>query len=190
MKYWSWYWEWQWFHSVQNNQVILLPLYHRYLSHHSGVHIIEHDLIGSEQDIHGSDVGIPIFVRINPFEHTIARWIEYEHGVMHGLSLFTLDIVANSSMRLTQFCAKICSLPTNGVRGSLNSMRTGGRTADCHGRQKADGNYSDFGAKKAAQNYRTKHINLILLFQFSCYHYSRLGIRISWLLCYQQLYSN
>ena len=40
--------------------------------HHNGrVHIVEHDLIGSEQDSHGSDVQVPILVCIDSLERTV-----------------------------------------------------------------------------------------------------------------------
>ena len=35
------------------------------------VHVVEHDLIKSKQDSHNSDIGIPILVRIVPFERTV-----------------------------------------------------------------------------------------------------------------------
>ena len=44
------------------------------IHHHIGrIHIIEHDLIGCEQDCHGSDVGIAILVQFDPREHAIPR---------------------------------------------------------------------------------------------------------------------
>ena len=64
---------------------------------------------GSKQDSHGSDVWVPIPVRIDPLEHAITRWILDEHGVVHDLPLFTLDSGVSSSMILAQESVKPCS---------------------------------------------------------------------------------
>ena len=39
--------------------------------HIGRIHIVEHDWVWSEEDIHGSDVGIPILVGVDPGERTI-----------------------------------------------------------------------------------------------------------------------
>ena len=39
--------------------------------HIGGIHIVEHDWVWSEEDIHGSDVGIPILVGVDPGERAI-----------------------------------------------------------------------------------------------------------------------
>ena len=60
------------------------------VSHHIGrVHIVKHDLIGTEQHSHGSGKWVSERVRIDPFERTVWKASLYEHGVVHGLSLFT-----------------------------------------------------------------------------------------------------
>ena len=42
--------------------------------HHIGrIHIVEHDLIGCEQDSDGSDVWVPILVLFVPIERAIPR---------------------------------------------------------------------------------------------------------------------
>ena len=41
--------------------------------HIGRIHIVEHNLIRSEEDIHGSDVGIPILVGVDPGERAIPR---------------------------------------------------------------------------------------------------------------------
>ena len=41
-------------------------------------------LVG-KSEIPGSDVGVPIVVRIDPLERTITRGTLDEHGVMYGL---------------------------------------------------------------------------------------------------------
>ena len=60
--------------------------------HHNGrVHIVEHDLIGSEQDSHGSDVQVPILVCIDSLERTVCGWTLYEHGLVHDLPFLIKD---------------------------------------------------------------------------------------------------
>ena len=49
------------------------------------IHIVEHDLIGSELKSHGSDKWVTILVKIDPLERTIRRGILDELGVMHFL---------------------------------------------------------------------------------------------------------
>ena len=39
--------------------------------HISRIHVVEHDLIGSKQDSHGSDGWVPILVLIDPFERAV-----------------------------------------------------------------------------------------------------------------------
>ena len=41
--------------------------------HIGGIHIVEHDGVWPEEDIHGSDVGIPIVVGVDPGERAIPR---------------------------------------------------------------------------------------------------------------------
>ena len=43
----------------------------RVRDHIDHVHIVEHDLNGSEQDSHRRDGWVPILVRIDPFEHAV-----------------------------------------------------------------------------------------------------------------------
>ena len=54
-----------------------------------GDHIVEHcfTLKESEEGIDGSDVGVPIFVEVDPFERAVGGRVLDEHGVMHDLSL-------------------------------------------------------------------------------------------------------
>ena len=47
------------------------------------LHVVEHDLAGPEQDSDGSDIGVPILLRIDPFESTIGKQTLDEHKVMH-----------------------------------------------------------------------------------------------------------
>ena len=54
-------------------------------------------------------------------------------------------------------CAKISFLPTDGVRDSLDSMRTRGGEAEYHGRQRADGSFDNFWREKVSQNISRKH---------------------------------
>ena len=72
---------------------------------------------------------------------------------------FTIGSGVNSSMSLTRFYAKTCFLLMNGVRGSLDSMETRGGGSEYPGRQRADGSYGDFGAKKAAINIHAKRVS-------------------------------
>ena len=48
-----------------------------------------------------SDCWIPILVRVDPFERAIRDLPLIEHGVVQGLSLFTIDSGLNSSNVLT-----------------------------------------------------------------------------------------
>ena len=41
--------------------------------HIGGIHIVEHEGVWPEEDIHGSDVRIPIFVGVDPGERAIPR---------------------------------------------------------------------------------------------------------------------
>ena len=45
----------------------------RVRDHIRKIHIVEHDLIGSEQDSHGSDVRILVLVRVDFYEPIITR---------------------------------------------------------------------------------------------------------------------
>ena len=47
------------------------------------IHVVEHGLIGSDQDSDGSDGWVPILVRVDPFESTIGKQTLDEHKVMH-----------------------------------------------------------------------------------------------------------
>ena len=124
----------------------------------------------SEKDSHESHKWVSELVRINPFERTISRWTLDEQGVVHllyhrqcgeqGQSKITGNQrlpsylwLPESSIVLTRFWAKICSIPTNGVRESTDFMGARGGEAVWHGQQRADGNYGDFGAKKGGQEF-------------------------------------
>ena len=124
----------------------------------------------SEKDSHESHKWVSELVRINPFERTISRWTLDEQGVVHllyhrqrgeqGQSKITGNQrlpsylwLPESSIVLTRFWAKICSIPTNGVRESTDFMEARGGEAVWHGQQRADGNYGDFGAKKGGQEF-------------------------------------
>ena len=48
-----------------------------------------------------SDCWIPILVWVDPFERTTCDLAMNEHGVVHGLYLFTKDSGLNSSNALT-----------------------------------------------------------------------------------------
>ena len=41
--------------------------------HIGRIHIVEHEGVWPEEDIHGSDIGIPILVGVDPGERTIPR---------------------------------------------------------------------------------------------------------------------
>ena len=43
------------------------------------IHVVEHGLIGSDQDSDGSDGWVPILVRVDPFESTIGKQTLDEH---------------------------------------------------------------------------------------------------------------
>lgn len=47
------------------------------------IHVVEHGMIGSDQDSDGSDGWVPILVRVDPFESTIGKQTLDEHKVMH-----------------------------------------------------------------------------------------------------------
>ena len=79
----SWCWAWQWFHRpvlCRRDYSLLVIGIRQYIYR---INIVEHDLIGSEQDSDGSDGWILIFVRVGPFESTIGKWTLDEYGVMH-----------------------------------------------------------------------------------------------------------
>ena len=61
----------------------------RVLDHISKIHVVEYDLIWSNQDSDGSDGWVPILVRIDPLERTVGKQTLDKHGIMHGLSLTT-----------------------------------------------------------------------------------------------------
>ena len=79
----SWCWAWQWFYRpvlCRRDYSLLVIGDSHYIER---INIVEHDLIGSEQDSDGSDGWILIFVRVGPFESTIGKWTLDEYGVMH-----------------------------------------------------------------------------------------------------------
>ena len=47
------------------------------------IHVVEHDLIGCEQDNDGSDGWVPILVGVNLGERAVTGWALDEHGVVH-----------------------------------------------------------------------------------------------------------
>ena len=53
--------------------------------HISRIHDVEHDSIDSEHDSDGSDVGVLILVRVDPFKCIIRRQTLNEYGVTHGI---------------------------------------------------------------------------------------------------------
>ena len=61
----------------------------RVRDHISKIHVVEYDLIGSEQDSDGSDGLVPILVRIDPLERAVGKQALDKHGIMHSLSLTT-----------------------------------------------------------------------------------------------------
>ena len=61
----------------------------RVRDHISKIHVVENDLIGSEQDSDESDGWIPILVRIDPLERAVGKQTLDKHGMMHSLSLTT-----------------------------------------------------------------------------------------------------
>ena len=55
------------------------------VSNHIGrVYVVEHSLglLGSKQDSHGSDIGILVLVRVDPFERSVGKQTLDEHGVV------------------------------------------------------------------------------------------------------------
>ena len=50
----------------------------------------------------------------------------------------------------------MCAMPTNGVRDSLDCKGERGGKAEWHGRQKADGNYSDDRREKGGLKFSRK----------------------------------
>ena len=79
----SWCWVRQWFYRPvlcrRDYSLLVIGVSH-YIER---INIVEHDLIGAEQDSDGSDGWILIFVRVGPFESTIGKWTLNEHRVMH-----------------------------------------------------------------------------------------------------------
>ena len=63
----------------------------RVRDHISRIHVVEHNLTGSEQNSDGSDGIVPIFVRIDPLERAVGKQTLDEHGIMHSLSLTTTN---------------------------------------------------------------------------------------------------
>ena len=54
-------------------------------------HIVELDLLGSDQDNYGGEYWVPILVRIDPGEGAFPRCALDEHGVVHGMTLFNIN---------------------------------------------------------------------------------------------------
>ena len=61
----------------------------RVRDHISKIHVVENDLIGSEQDSDESDGWVPMLVRIDPIERAVGKQTLDKHGMMHSLSLTT-----------------------------------------------------------------------------------------------------
>ena len=55
-------------------------------------HIVEHEGIWPKEDVDDSDVGVPIFFRVDPFECAVGGRTLDEHGVLHGLTFSLLMI--------------------------------------------------------------------------------------------------
>ena len=55
----------------------------------SKIHVVEYDLIGSEQDSDESDGRVPMLVRIDPLKRAVAKQTLDKHEMIHGLSLTT-----------------------------------------------------------------------------------------------------
>ena len=72
---------------VSRRDCLLLVI--RVREHISKIHIVEYDLIGSEQDCDRSDGWISMLVRIDPLERAVGKQTLDKHGIMHGLSLTT-----------------------------------------------------------------------------------------------------
>ena len=53
--------------------------------HIGRIHIVEHDWVWPKQNIHGSNVKVPIVVKIDPFERAIPWRALDKHGVVHDL---------------------------------------------------------------------------------------------------------
>ena len=66
-------------------------------------------------------------------------------------------------MRLMRFCTKICSLPTNDVRSSLDSMESARPRGKISRATWLEDRNCDFGAKKASYIIRAKRVNRLLL---------------------------
>ena len=52
-----------------------------------GIHIDEHDWIGSSKDSHGNDIGVPILLLVDLRYHAFTECIVYEYAVILNLSL-------------------------------------------------------------------------------------------------------
>ena len=70
--------------------------------HIGRIDVVEHALIGCEQDSDGSDGWVPILVRIHPGECAVTGWALDEHGVVHfplitKRHIFALNMASISS---------------------------------------------------------------------------------------------
>ena len=72
---------------VSRNNCYLLVI--RVRDNISKIHVVENDLIGSEQDSDGSDGWVLILVRIDPLERAVGKQTLDKHGMMYSLSLTT-----------------------------------------------------------------------------------------------------
>ena len=55
----------------------------------SRIHVVEQNMIGSEQNSDGSDGLVPMLVRIDPLERAVGKQTLDKHEMMHSLSLTT-----------------------------------------------------------------------------------------------------
>ena len=96
----------------------------------SRIHIVERNMIGSEQNSDGSDGLVPILVRIDPLERAVGKQTLDKHEMMHSLSLTTtkrrMVRVVSPSQRGCRvstgfFCSKnaairVCAFSTNPIQ--------------------------------------------------------------------------